>query len=189
MLPEELIDIPEDLSTSWLCVPQPLGKRCLVVSAYGKTQCFLRNGTLLESFSSLLPSGGSKQFKPKEECILDCILDPIKSTLYVLDILCWRGFSVEDFPTEFRFYWIFSKLSEEDESLDKVSSANPYKLEALPRYECNVDGLKAATSVSQYTLQGFLFYHKEASYTREETPLMCFVSKDKIQSVLSLYQV
>lgn len=33
MLSEWLVDIPESLSKDWICIPCPVGKRCLVVAS------------------------------------------------------------------------------------------------------------------------------------------------------------
>ncbi|KAI8470226.1 MAG: hypothetical protein J3K34DRAFT_521574 [Monoraphidium minutum] len=58
MLPEWLTDVPPDLADSWLAVPRPEGRRCLVVAAHGSTSVRSRTGALLARFQSALPGGG-----------------------------------------------------------------------------------------------------------------------------------
>lgn len=41
MLSEWLVDIPEQLSSEWMMVPSPVGKRVLVVAAKVSLQCLL----------------------------------------------------------------------------------------------------------------------------------------------------
>jgi len=185
MIPEEMLDIPDDLSSNWFCVPVPSGRRCLVVAANDRTQCFLKNGNIVESFTSLLPSGGTKRGRQKEFCILDCIMHPSDCTIYVLDMLCWRGFHIEECETEFRFFWIASKLSEED-GLDLVTDKNPYKFVRITNYDCSLSSLEKLVLQPQgYSVEGYYFYHKEASYTSDETPLMCYLTQQKIGDMIS----
>lgn len=76
MTPEPLEDLPDkdDLAKNWLCVPLPPGRRVLVVANNNATQIRLRNGSLLTSFQSLLPGGGTRHATSRMHCILDCML-------------------------------------------------------------------------------------------------------------------
>lgn len=47
--------------------------------------------------------------------ILDCIYSEIHRTYWVLDCMCWHGHPVYDSETEFRFFWLQSKLAENPE--------------------------------------------------------------------------
>ena len=52
--------VPDDLDSSWLVVPVPVGKRTLVVAGYGKTCRFTRGGYNLGDFKSVLGEKASK---------------------------------------------------------------------------------------------------------------------------------
>lgn len=86
-------------------------------------------------------------------------LQPDK-TYYVIDMVCWRGYSLYDCTSEFRFFWLNSKLSEMGAS-DPPSQYHWYRFNIVPIYECNLTGLQAAYSGSvQYVKDGLLFYNK-----------------------------
>ncbi len=56
MLPEEMLEVPDDIQENWFAVPLPVGgKRCAVYSAKGRTTSRLRNGAILHRFNSNLP--------------------------------------------------------------------------------------------------------------------------------------
>ncbi|KAK3709900.1 hypothetical protein QZH41_020020, partial [Actinostola sp. cb2023] len=124
MLSEWLVDIPEDLAEEWLMVVCPHGRRNLVIASNGKTSAYTKSGFKVNQFASLLPCGGPHTLKPGEYTILDCIFNETTNTFYVLDVMCWRGHPVFDSETEFRFYWLQTKL-QEDQRLSQTSSLNP----------------------------------------------------------------
>ncbi|CAO3657741.1 unnamed protein product [Umbelopsis ramanniana] len=191
MFAEWLIDVPGDLYENWCVVPCPVGKRCLVVSANGQTMARLRNGRLLNKFESILPAGSStyKGNKVTDYCILDCIFDPVHWTFYVLDIMCWKGHPIYDCDTEFRFFWVASKIQADEmdvpnadnqfykfQALQAASTtelknviANPYAF-MPPNVKANVDG--------------YLLYNRETQYVVGTTPLVCWLSIDKVQELL-----
>uniref|UniRef100_A0A6B2LK88 Snurportin-1 n=1 Tax=Arcella intermedia TaxID=1963864 RepID=A0A6B2LK88_9EUKA len=185
MLFEEMRDVPEDLETHWICVPVPVGKRCLLISAQQNTMSRLKNGTLIENFKSLLPGGGGRKKDPiKDYCLLDCILSDQTLSYYVLDLMVWKGQMYYDCESEFRFFWAQSKLSEE-EGLDEISDRNQLKIVPLPRFGCDKKGLQEALKrVYPFMLAGFLLYHKEAYYTFDSTPLACSASVQMLQKIL-----
>ncbi|RDX87701.1 Snurportin-1, partial [Mucuna pruriens] len=78
MLPEWMIDIPNNLSQDWFVFARPSGKRCFVVSCNGTTISRLRNGSILHRFPSALPSGARK--KDPSYSILDCIFHELAET-------------------------------------------------------------------------------------------------------------
>ena len=53
--------LPDDLAANWLFVMCPVGKRCLVISAKGRTMAYGRNGKCITKFPSSLPGGARKQ--------------------------------------------------------------------------------------------------------------------------------
>ncbi|KAI7822186.1 hypothetical protein BC939DRAFT_193206 [Gamsiella multidivaricata] len=115
MIPEAMADIPIDLDTSYYIVPLPIGHRCFVISADGKTTARLPSGQLLVSaFESCLPAGSSQYRgnRRSDYCILDCVYSSVTRTFWTLDIMCWRGHPVYECETEFRFWWLRGKLAE-----------------------------------------------------------------------------
>ncbi|KAF8932298.1 hypothetical protein BGZ47_011452 [Haplosporangium gracile] len=115
MMPEPMTDIPTDLDTSYYIVPLPVGHRCFVISADGKTTARLPSGQLLvTAFESCLPAG-SNQYRGNRRsdyCILDCVYSSVTRTFWTIDIMCWRGHPVYECETEFRFWWLRGKLAE-----------------------------------------------------------------------------
>ncbi|KAF9283872.1 hypothetical protein BGZ68_005059 [Mortierella alpina] len=115
MIPEPMTEIPLDLDSSYYIVPLPIGHRCFVISADGKTMARLPSGQLLVSpFESCLPAGSShyRGNRRSDYCILDCVYSSITRTFWTLDIMCWRGHPVYECETEFRFWWLRGKLAE-----------------------------------------------------------------------------
>uniref|UniRef100_A0A7N0UY15 Snurportin-1 n=1 Tax=Kalanchoe fedtschenkoi TaxID=63787 RepID=A0A7N0UY15_KALFE len=131
MLPEWMIDVPDRLNHDWKA--RPAGKRCIVVSSKGTTVSRLRNGAVLHHFPSALPSGSRKKTVPdpaQSFSVLDCIFHEQDQTYYVIDMVCWRGYSLYDCSAEFRFFWLNSKLAE--------TGALPYVKDGLIFYNKHV---------------------------------------------------
>ncbi|KAF9324014.1 hypothetical protein BG006_000936 [Podila minutissima] len=115
MMPEVMTEIPLDLDTSYYIVPLPIGHRCFVISADGKTIARLPSGQLLVApFESCLPAGSAtyRGNRRADYCILDCVYSSVTRTFWTLDIMCWRGHPVYECETEFRFWWLRGKLAE-----------------------------------------------------------------------------
>ncbi|KAG0048660.1 hypothetical protein BGZ83_006422 [Gryganskiella cystojenkinii] len=110
-----MTEIPLDLDTSYYIVPLPIGHRCFVISADGKTTARLPSGQLLVgAFESCLPAGSNayRGNRRADYCILDCVYSSVTRTFWTLDIMCWRGHPVYECETEFRFWWLRGKLAE-----------------------------------------------------------------------------
>ncbi|KAH8548767.1 hypothetical protein BGW37DRAFT_504957 [Umbelopsis sp. PMI_123] len=191
MFAEWLIDVPGDLYENWCVVPCPVGKRCLVISANGQTVARLRSGRILNKFESILPAGSStyRGNKVTDYCILDCIFDPIHWVFYVLDIMCWKGHPIYDCDTEFRFFWVATKIQPDE--MDVPNATNQfYKFQALQA--ASTTELKNVLTNPQDFLpenfkanvDGYLFYNRETQYVVGTTPLVCWVSQEKTQELL-----
>ncbi|XP_014636434.1 PREDICTED: snurportin-1 isoform X3 [Ceratotherium simum simum] len=160
MLSEWLIDVPSDLGQEWIVVVCPVGKRALIVASRGSTSAYTKSGYCVNRFSSLLPGGNRRNSTTaKDYTILDCIYSEVNQTYYVLDVMCWRGHPFYDCQTDFRFYWMHSKLPEE-EGLGEKTKLNP------------VDGL--------------LFYHKQTHYSPGSTPLVGWLRPYMVSDVLGV---
>ncbi|KAJ6842526.1 snurportin-1 [Iris pallida] len=174
MLPEWMIDVPPNLDRDWYVFPRPAGQRCFVVSSNGTTVSRLRNGSILHHFPSSLPCGARRKdvSGPSHAyCILDCIFHEPDQTYYVIDMLCWRGYSLYDCNSEFRFFWLNSKLGETGAG-NPPSAYHKYRFTVVPIYDCTGMGLHTAyTADVPYVKDGLLFYNKHALYQTGNTPL------------------
>ena len=64
-------------------------------------------------------------------------------TYYIIDMICWRGYSMHDYAAEFRFFLLNSKLTETSAG-HPPSAYHRYKFSVVPIYECTLQGLQAA---------------------------------------------
>ncbi|XP_023529237.1 snurportin-1 [Cucurbita pepo subsp. pepo] len=181
LLPEWMIDVPDRLSEDWYVFARPSGKRCFVVSSNGTTISRLRNGSILHRFPSALPNGARRRDASgsgQSYSILDCIFHEMDQTYYVIDMICWRGYSLYDCTAEFRFFWLNSKLVESGAS-EPPSYYHKYKFSLVPVYTCDQNGFYAAyTGAAPYIKDGLLFYNKHSHYQPGNTPL-ALVWKDE----------
>ncbi|KAI8020016.1 Snurportin-1 [Camellia lanceoleosa] len=181
MLPEWMIDVPDHLSRDWYVFARPAGKRCFVVSSNGTTISRLRNGSLLHRFPSALPSGArtkGNSCSAQSYCILDCIFHESDQTYYVIDMVCWAGYSLYECAAEFRFFWLNSKLVESG-ACEPPSFYHKYRFDLVPVYNCDQAGLHTAYSGPvPYVKDGLLFNNKHAHYQTGNTPL-ALVWKDE----------
>ena len=127
MNPEWMIDIPDNLSGSWLVMPRPDGERCLVVASGCRTVSRTKRGNVLHSFQSGLPGGSRTTSMRGGLSILDCVYQQSMKTYYVIDIVCWKNYSLYDCNTEFRLFWASSKLQEVGSDLLTRSDRNEFQ--------------------------------------------------------------
>ncbi|XP_061393284.1 snurportin-1 [Musca vetustissima] len=193
-LSEWMREKPECLD-DWLLVPCPKGQRCLVVSSRGKTRMFSKAGRFRMSFMSHLPGGGASTRPGSGFSILDCIYNPGNDTFYVLDVLWYGKQCFLDCETQFRFFWLKSKFDElEDEADERDHEGGNIKPFSLLKCCDIANNVKTAQTLQTYPLwsdntpelDGFLFYHKEASYTCGPTPLVCWLFPFMVGDVLQM---
>lgn len=177
-VPEWMVGVPDDLASQWYVVPRPQGKRCLVVAHAGKVTARIRNGTRLEKFASNIPGGGGSIGESSGNyTILDCILHkgPAGShrrlwTYYVVDCMCWNGHAVYDCTTEFRLFWLQSKLSEVQ--TDAVHLGNERRVLPLPYFPATPEGIATAYAEQfGFVKDCLLFLNKESHYQTGVSPL------------------
>ncbi|XP_020603315.1 snurportin-1-like isoform X2 [Orbicella faveolata] len=187
MLSEWLVDVPDDLVQEWFMVVCPMGRRNLVIAANGFTAAYTKSGYRVNKFSSLLPGGSPKTLKPGDHTILDCIFNEVTNTFYVLDVMSWRGHPVYDSETDFRFYWLQTKLQEEP-LVTQVSTQNPYRFVSLPHCPCDDTSIQQALSgaSSASEVDGLLFFHKRTHYTCGRTPLVGWLKPHMLPEILGV---
>eukprot|EP00271_Cylindrocystis_brebissonii_P022199 TRINITY_DN8408_c0_g1_i1.p1 TRINITY_DN8408_c0_g1~~TRINITY_DN8408_c0_g1_i1.p1 ORF type:complete len:246 (+),score=39.53 TRINITY_DN8408_c0_g1_i1:305-1042(+) len=85
--------------------------------------------------------------------------------------MCWRGYSLYNCTSEFRFFWGPSKLLE-SKAVDPPSHFHRFRFAPLAVRECSADGLESAYSdTTPFQKNGLLFFNKHAQYTLGLTPL------------------
>lgn len=177
MYPEWMTDLPGDLGSGWLVMPRPEGTRCLVIASRGKTVSRTRSGTVLHQFASELPNGSHASRKAGGASVLDCVYQKDSESYFVLDVMCWVGYDVYESGTEFRRFWLRSKLAE-CPGVGRRAKRNRFRFVPAPAFQCTRDGLQSAYTGSHgYRVDGLLFIHKQTRYELGVTPL-CLVWKD-----------
>ncbi|XP_014219467.1 snurportin-1 [Copidosoma floridanum] len=186
MFSEWMLEVPQDFADNWVMVPCPVGKRVLIVACKGLTKMYSRRGIQLTSFKSLLPGGSSATFR--NHCtILDCIWTKDKETVYVLDVIVWSNQEMLNCDTEFRFYWLRTQLNDINSIKDQKEDTNDFSIVALPTVNCNQDFTECLQDVAEtLTIDGLLFYHKEAHYTSGRTPLVTWLKPYMLPEVLGI---
>lgn len=190
MLSEWLVDVPVDFESKWYMVICPIAKRCLIISHNGKTYAYSRTGRFFKQFSSWLPGGNNKNrsnYSKNNYSILDCLFHEGQQTFFVLDIMCWGGHPVYDSDTEFRFFWLNSKLADISHEIQVQSRSNPYKFVPLQSFCCAEDIIQEALKKSQpFEVDGLLFFHKEAHYFRGHSPIVLWLKPHMVQDILKI---
>lgn len=187
MLSEWLVDVPSELARDWLLVVCPVGKRSLIVASKGSTAAYTKSGYCVNRFPSLLPGGNRhNSAMGKDYTILDCIYSEVDRTYYILDVMCWRGHPVYDCPTEFRFYWLQSKV-QETEGLSDIAKRNPFRFVSLQSTDCAVESIhKSLAADYSFNVDGLLFYHKQTHYTPGSTPLVGWLRPYMVSDILGI---
>lgn len=189
MLSEWLVDPPSDLEERWTMVICPTGKRVLLVAHKGSTMMFSKGGYMIKRFPSLLPGGYRFEQQGFQSTILDCVFDEASSTIWVLDMMCYKGYPLYDCESTFRFFWISTKLFDEStENLKETSRYNKFKFLPCPNAGCSENSIvDAVTSMYQFQVDGLLFYHNQAYYRPGRTPLVGWLKPFMLPKILSIY--
>lgn len=155
MLSEWLVEMAHDFRHEWYLVLCPVGRRCLVIANKGQTKAYSRTGYHMNSFPSSLPGGNRKASKEhKQNCIIDCIFSETERIYYILDVMSWNGSHFHECETEFRFFWLESKLNEEFSGVKQRSRLNPYEFHVLRHFGCSDKQIaEAVTPPYQFSSQ------------------------------------
>ncbi|XP_017788288.1 PREDICTED: snurportin-1 [Habropoda laboriosa] len=186
MMSEWMLEVPQDFLDKWIIVPCPQGKRTLVVACKGITKAYNKRGNRLGKFYSALPGGNPSEYKCS--CtIIDCLWIKQQKTYFVLDILAWANQCLKNCNTEFRFFWLQSRLQEIEELQEKNTDKNTYPILPLPNIDCNTDINSALANVSHlHPLDGLLFYHRDGIYTKGRTTFVTWLKPFMLPEVLGL---
>ncbi|KAG9337016.1 hypothetical protein JZ751_029875 [Albula glossodonta] len=88
--------------------------------------------------------------------------------------------------TEFRFFWLQSKVQEE-EGLSENGKRNPYRFLSLQSVVCSTEGIqKALAQEYSFKVDGLLFYHRQTHYTPGSTPLVGWLRPYMVTDILGL---
>ncbi|XP_043587785.1 snurportin-1 [Bombus pyrosoma] len=186
MMSEWMLEVPQDLVGKWIVVPCPQGKRTLLVARKGITKVYNRHGNNLGKFHSALPGGNPSEYRGS--CtILDCLWIKQQKIYYILDVLAWSNQSLINCDTEFRFFWLRSKLQEIEELHKRDTYRNSFPILPLPNISCDTDISLALANLSYlYPLDGLLFYHKDGQYTKGRTPLVTWSKTFMLPEILGI---
>lgn len=183
MMSESMEDIPSSFAKNWLMIVCPLGSRCLVIASRGYTGAYTKTGYHIISHPSNLPMG-NKMFQGYGPCVLDCIYCNETETYYALDLMCWDGQAVYDCDTQTRFKLLNDKIREHD--LSRPSPINPYPLIPLKAFTPTKNVIHGAVTMAPYRIDGLIFYHKQLLYCPGPTPLMLWMTLDKLPSKMKI---
>jgi len=189
MLSEWLVEVPEDLSTHWILILCPEGRRNFVVASNGITKVYSKNGKQVKKFPSNIPGGSRSQKRRNSYSILDCIFSEKEKIFYILDMMCWDGFQYYDCDTEFRMSWVQQKFIENKDQLMDSSRMNPYRFLPLPVYQCTPEAIHGALNTTlpfQDKLDGLLIYHKQVHYMPGYTPLVGWLKGFMVPELLNI---
>uniref|UniRef100_A0A336LV04 Snurportin-1 n=1 Tax=Culicoides sonorensis TaxID=179676 RepID=A0A336LV04_CULSO len=187
---EWMHDRPDDLE-NWYVVLCPKGIRCLVVAEGGRTEAIGKFGNLILSFSSMLPGG--RNASNKDTTIIDAFFDKEEGTFYAIDVLAYSSQDFMNCDCEFRFYWLNSKIQEDNLDSPKL---NKFPIKCVP-YASFQDPLAVDSVLGKYPafpnnnpkLDGLLFYHKESLYNSGRTPLVLWLFPFMVPEVLGVRSV
>lgn len=88
--------------------------------------------------------------------------------------------------TEFRFFWLQSKLNDIEE-LGMETSNNKYVFSYVPHHVCDFSIIKELfCDMHEPPVDGILFYHREGSYTSGDTPLVGWLKPFMLPEILKI---
>uniref|UniRef100_A0A915PV07 Nucleolar protein 6 n=1 Tax=Setaria digitata TaxID=48799 RepID=A0A915PV07_9BILA len=184
MLSEWLVDIPERLSKDWICLPCPVGRRCLVVASNGVTSAYSKSGYLITQFHSYLP-GGNHPCRGTYT-LLDCVFDAKSPTFYCLDMIAWNSLTVADSDFDCRLFMMNSRITE-NENFKEVSKQIPYRFICLPYCRCENSSMEEMMKQNfDFELDGVLFYHASVHYLKGQSPLVGWLKPWMMPEILSV---
>ncbi|ORX53631.1 hypothetical protein DM01DRAFT_1383633 [Hesseltinella vesiculosa] len=186
MYAETMTEIPQNFRTDWVTMVCPVGKRCLVTAVNGQTTARARSGRIINRFQSRLPNGSISRGAglSSDYSILDCVYEASTFTFYVLDVMCWKGYSIYDCDTDFRHFWLQTNVAQLDTPATTANQMYQFK-PLLPVVTHETASLIKDIERNKYpyTVDGLLFYHRKSQYTTGTTPLVAWLPKDQLKAM------
>ena len=176
MLSEWMYAAPMDLE-DFFVVPCPKGIRCsLYVKAHNDVRLHYKNGKeFVKDISTNVP----------KDTLLDCIYAKDTNSVFVLDVIEYKARNFIDCDYAFRNYWMKSKFAEDELRLDDT-----LKLKLLETFDFS-DSPCITSCYNKHPffedgeeIDGFLYYHKEGSYTSGETPLVLWLFPFMVEELM-----
>jgi snurportin-1 len=140
---------------------------------------------------------GSRIFKELKSnipplTVFDCIFVSESRSVFILDVISYDGRDFSDCDTSFRFFWIKSKFEEDNLQFEKSSN---HHIHPIDSFDCS-DPYAIKSIIEKYPvfdfgvkLDGYLFYHKEASYTPGESPLVLWLFPFMFEELFENFKV
>jgi snurportin-1 len=168
---EWLEDSDSIQAENWFLVPCVKGIRCLMIrpnKPNKPTKVFYKDHHFFMKLRTTLPPN----------TILDCFWDSGTKTFFILDVLAYNGADLRDCECQFRFFWIKSKIAEDnirviDDSI-RFESFVYYDMENLEQASACLENYPMFEN-NEPELDGLLFYHKESHYVGGKTPLVLWL--------------
>lgn len=194
MLSEWLVDRPMDFESEWILKAMPVGRRCLVFARKGETVAYSRTGQFIKAFQSALPGGCHMHISHcrRQFAIVDCIYVQHTNSFYLMDALAWSEHKLYESEASFRFFWLQSRYTENQDKFLTVTSKNESRFYCLNTYSASdQDILKALnndTLIKEHNLQldGLLFFHIRGPYVPGANPLVLWIKPEMVNRVLNL---
>ncbi|KHN85719.1 Snurportin-1 [Toxocara canis] len=189
MLSEWLVDIPDTLSTDWICLPCPLGKRALVVASnirlYAFRPCWMEERMVGVKYE-LAHKKELEIERRAHYTLLDCVFSPEQLTFYCLDMIAWNDSAVADSDFECRLFLLNSRISE-NENFKEVSKQFPYRFLCLPSCRCVKSSMEELMRTEfPFELDGVLFYYAGVLYRSGQSPLVGWLKPWMLPEILSV---
>ncbi|GMT16820.1 hypothetical protein PFISCL1PPCAC_8117, partial [Pristionchus fissidentatus] len=188
MTSEWLIDIPDELTHSWMSVMIPVGKRSLVVANRGVTKVYNKGGRLLRSVDTRLPGGGrgGPGRAKGHSCMLDCIVNLDKLQFFILDVIQWNDMTFYESPFDLRRFYLNSRM-EENMQLSHTTAKSRATFHVLPSCVATPESISTMMNTSvDFTVDGVLFYHPEVLYTPGQSPLVGWLKPWMLPEILNV---
>ena len=100
--------------------------------------------------------------------------------------MSWKDHPVYDCDTEFRFFWLRTKLSEVN--LSSLSNFNEFIFKPVEFFSCQPDSVGNIIHRQPfYSYSGIMIYHNQAHYTSCFTPLCLWIDISNIAQFLGLF--
>lgn len=185
MLSEWMMVRPDDIE-DFILVPCPKGIRCTLSTGENRRQTamlYYKNGTKFKEFKTNIPS----------YTIIDCIYDKHTEILYFLDVIGYSGRDLVHCDTSFRFFWLKSRFVEDNPQVTEKESTLTLALvstfDMSDSFSCRACFQKSSHFPEDTELDGFLFYHKDCSYTAGQTPLVLWLFPFMVDELFDEYQI